>query len=167
MEERMAQPREDDFYTIHEAARTLRVSVSTVWRWIDAGKLAAYRVGQRRVRIKKADLATMVKPFREGRVKMAKSKEPIETFKMSPSEAADQLTVIQKARYLQEQILASRCGVPLPPCWQDINEAREQRGAQLGARTPASMPVSPPSGCCLRRQASRRLPSTRIASVPR
>lgn len=123
---------EDDFYTISEAAKALRVSVSTVWRWIDSGKLAAYRVGQRRIRIKKADLATVVKPFREGKeAHMAQSKEQMEIFKMAPNEAKDQMAVIKKARALQEQILARRGGEFLPPSWQEIDKAREERSAEL------------------------------------
>ena len=55
---------ERDYYTVPEAARLLRVSRSTVWRWIEAGRLRAYRVGPRNVRIKKEDLEEAVTPVR-------------------------------------------------------------------------------------------------------
>jgi excisionase family DNA binding protein len=45
-----------DYYTVAEAARRLNVSHSTVWRWIRARKLPAYRVGSRNLRIRSVDL---------------------------------------------------------------------------------------------------------------
>lgn len=53
---------EKDFYTIREAARLIQVSEATVWRWAEAERLPAYRVG-RRIRIRKEDLQTMVRPI--------------------------------------------------------------------------------------------------------
>jgi len=52
----------EDYYTVSEAARILDVSPSTVWRWIKAEKLPAYRVGPRTIRIKKKDLDDIVRP---------------------------------------------------------------------------------------------------------
>lgn len=43
------------FYTIEEVANLLRVSYLTVFRWIKAGKLPAYKVGKRH-RIEISDL---------------------------------------------------------------------------------------------------------------
>ena len=53
---------ERDYYTVPEAARLLRVSPSTVWRWIEAGRLPAYRVGVKAIRIKKIDLEAVLIP---------------------------------------------------------------------------------------------------------
>lgn len=128
----MTQILEDDFYTIPEAARSLRVSVSTIWRWIDSGRLMAYRVGQRRIRIKKEDLGAIVKPFLEGKeAGKGKAEEGMEIFKMSPTEGKDQRAVMRKARSLQEQIAARRGGELLPSSWQDLTETREERSAEL------------------------------------
>src|SRR3989304_2608550 len=55
---------ETDYATVSEAARLLRVSVPTVWRWIDSGRLPAYRVGSRSIRIRRADLESLVRPAR-------------------------------------------------------------------------------------------------------
>ncbi|HLC29835.1 MAG TPA: helix-turn-helix domain-containing protein, partial [Dehalococcoidia bacterium] len=52
------------FYSVTEAARALGVSPSTVWRWIEADKLRAYRVGPKRIRIKKEDLEAIIRPAR-------------------------------------------------------------------------------------------------------
>jgi len=56
----MAQAAQRDYYTVPEAARELDVSPSTVWRWIEAQKLPAYRVGARKIRIRKDDLRAVV-----------------------------------------------------------------------------------------------------------
>jgi excisionase family DNA binding protein len=47
---------ERDYYTVAEVAEILNVSHSTVWRWIRAGKLRAYRVGSRNLRVRSRDL---------------------------------------------------------------------------------------------------------------
>ncbi len=47
---------ERDYYTVAEVAEILDVSHSTVWRWIRAGRLPAYRVGARNLRIRQRDL---------------------------------------------------------------------------------------------------------------
>ncbi len=60
----MRKTSERQFCTVPEAARILEVSPATIWRWIDAEKLPAYRVGPRGIRIKKRDLETVVRPAR-------------------------------------------------------------------------------------------------------
>lgn len=55
---------ERPFYTITEAALFLDVSPVTVWRWIETRRLPAYRVGPRRIRIRKEDLMAVVQPAR-------------------------------------------------------------------------------------------------------
>src|SRR5512138_1321356 len=51
-----------DYVTVQEAAALLMVSPSTIWRWIGAGALPAYRFGRRRVRVKRIDLNRMIEP---------------------------------------------------------------------------------------------------------
>jgi excisionase family DNA binding protein len=58
------KPREMEYCTVREAARLLKVSPATIWRWIEAGKLRAYRVGPKNIRIGKRDLESMIKPAR-------------------------------------------------------------------------------------------------------
>ena len=60
----MADSGEKLYYNVSEAARVLEVSPSTIWRWIAAAKLPAYRIGPRTIRIKKDDLAAMMRPAR-------------------------------------------------------------------------------------------------------
>lgn len=50
------------YYSVSEAAALLRVSHSTVWRWIKTGKLPAQRVGPKTISITQDDLATILAP---------------------------------------------------------------------------------------------------------
>lgn len=59
------------YYTVAQAARALGVSPSTVWRWIDADKLPAYRVGPRAIRIRESDLQAAIRPARRGKRQLA------------------------------------------------------------------------------------------------
>lgn len=54
-------------YTVREAARLLKVSPTTIWRWIASGRLRARRVGPRKVRVSEEDLAAVIRPAREER----------------------------------------------------------------------------------------------------
>ncbi len=53
---------DEEYCTVPEAAALLRVNPSTVWRWIEAGRLPAYRVGLRSIRIKRRHLDRIVTP---------------------------------------------------------------------------------------------------------
>lgn len=46
---------EDNYYSIEEVAKTLKVAYLTVYRWIQSCKLMAYKAGKQ-YRIKKEDL---------------------------------------------------------------------------------------------------------------
>jgi len=60
----MATVQEREFYTASEAARKLDVSRTTIWRWIANGKLSAYRIGGRTIRIRRQDVESMLRPIR-------------------------------------------------------------------------------------------------------
>jgi excisionase family DNA binding protein len=51
-----------EYYTTSEAAHLLRVSRTTLWRWIGEGRLAAYRVGGRTLRIRREDVTRALRP---------------------------------------------------------------------------------------------------------
>lgn len=55
----MATIIETDFLTVREAAAALGVPQSAVRRWIARGDLPAYRVGQRRLAVRRADLTRL------------------------------------------------------------------------------------------------------------
>ncbi len=66
---------EREYYTVSEAARLLKVSPATIWRWIEAGKLRAYRVGPKNIRVGTRDLEAMIKPARAKEVAMERETE--------------------------------------------------------------------------------------------
>lgn len=51
---------EEQYYSIEEVAKTLKVAYLTVYRWIQAKRLTALKAGKQ-YRIKKADLDTFLK----------------------------------------------------------------------------------------------------------
>jgi excisionase family DNA binding protein len=50
----------DEFLTVAEVAEILKLNQQTVRNWITDGKLPAVRVGQRRVRIRRADFERLL-----------------------------------------------------------------------------------------------------------
>lgn len=56
-----------DYYRVSEAATLLKVSHSTVWRWIKSGKLPAERIGPKTIRISQEALTTLLEPVRTTR----------------------------------------------------------------------------------------------------
>jgi excisionase family DNA binding protein len=56
----MAYAPDVEYYTIAEAAQRLRVSRTTVWRWVRNGTLPAVRFGPRTIRIRAEDLGRSV-----------------------------------------------------------------------------------------------------------
>ena len=54
----------ENYVTVSQAAALLKVSTSTLWRWINRGDLPAHRFGHRRVMIKQNDLDRMISPAR-------------------------------------------------------------------------------------------------------
>ncbi len=83
-----------DYYTVPQAAQVLDVSPATVWRWIAAEKLPAYRVGPRAIRIMKRDVETVIKPVRAKAVTM--DEERIVFPPISPEELARRQTLVAK-----------------------------------------------------------------------
>ena len=50
----------EPYLTVSQAARHLSVHPSTLRRWIDQGRLPAYRLGEKRIAVKASDLAGLV-----------------------------------------------------------------------------------------------------------
>ena len=53
---------DEEFVTVAEAATLLRVAPSTVRRWIREGDVPAYRLGQRRIGLRRGDLVSLITP---------------------------------------------------------------------------------------------------------
>src|SRR6266487_2928654 len=119
----MTQAAETDFYSIARAAKLLGVSPSTVWRWIEADRLPAYRVGPKNIRIKKADLEKVVQPTRSaGKEEPMKEVVPVRsTLTVRPLTEAERqrgLQALGEAKQLRARILARRGGKPLSSSWE-------------------------------------------------
>src|SRR5262249_6942539 len=61
---RMTSMLDEHYLTIAQAAERLHVNKPTIRRWIAQGTLPAYKVGQRRVALRAADLARLITPVR-------------------------------------------------------------------------------------------------------
>ncbi|HEY7062508.1 MAG TPA: helix-turn-helix domain-containing protein, partial [Chloroflexota bacterium] len=72
----MAITEDGELYTVAQAARRLGVHPSTIWRWIDAERLPAYRVGPKNIRIKASDLERMVQPAKPEAKQVTRIKDP-------------------------------------------------------------------------------------------
>ena len=128
-----------DLLTTAEAAKLLKVSPVTISRWLKQGRLPAYRLGPRAVRIRRTDLDSLLSPaYDEEHLPMS----PV-AYEPDPQEIDDELiasieplsdreveelrAAMESARELREHMLAERGGRPLPPSWPLIREAREER----------------------------------------
>ena len=135
---------DERYVTVAEAAGLLKVSRSTLWRWIDQGDLPAYRLGRRRVLINREDLGKLLTPARResragrGDKHVEKGEEgeemtEIEKLRASLSrpltkqEREKGLAALEAARQLSAEMLRRRGGVPFSDSTEIIREMREER----------------------------------------
>ena len=117
-----------------EAARLLKVSQSSVWRWIRRGQLKAYRAGQRGVRLKLADVEAALSPVSEEIIpqRIYTSMEDIKRLEpISEERKRYALAIVEKLRRNRARQLEERGGIPFSPSWKLINEARDERTKQI------------------------------------
>jgi len=129
----MADTCAGEFLTIPEAAKLLKMSVVTIRRWIREGRLPAYQVGWRKVRIKSQDLARILTPRREVNTRPERI-PPSTDFTPRPlteAEASGVLAVLNQADALGQEMLARRRGKPLGSSAPLIRKARQERSQHL------------------------------------
>ena len=124
----------EDYVTVTEAAALLRVHKSTVRRWIDQGELPAYRVGQRRLALKRADVDRLVWPATPATTvpqlgMVLATGDPSPT--LTPDEQHRGRAAMAAARALSDEVLRKRGGVPFSPSWEILDELRDERSRQL------------------------------------
>lgn len=115
---------DEDYLSVAEAADRLRVAQSTIRRWIREGDVPAYRLGRRRVGLKRGDLDRLVTPVRPATDENHMSQ-------ITTTEVR-QFTTEQRRRGLEiMDDLAGRGGVPYPSSTELLAEMREERMRQL------------------------------------
>lgn len=124
---------DDEFLTVAEAAALFRVSQSTVWRWINEEELTAYRIGRRRIRVRRSDLARLITPARKAEEKGGRmaQKERLSLGPLTAKEQRQMLSAIEGARHLQVELLKRRNGVPFPSSTEILDELRSERALDL------------------------------------
>ena len=124
---------EHDYLTVAEAAALLRVAPSTVRRWIRQGDVPAYRLGRRRVAIRRDDLATLIAPVQPGMTWISDEAEieALKTRKLTPEEKQRALEAIARAQRRAAETQARRGGKLFPPAWEALAELRDERTRQL------------------------------------
>jgi excisionase family DNA binding protein len=135
---------EADLLTVAEAAELLKVDRSTIRRWINTGTLPAYRVGQRFVRVRRADLSSVISPRaiqepREGIVAVP-PQDPGSGMRYvtsvdqirppTPEEREQSRIALARATELRHE-LEKKYGEFHPPSWELLDEARRERTEQL------------------------------------
>ncbi len=113
---------DEEYVSVKRAAAMLHVSQSTIWRWVNEGTLPAQRIGQRRVWLKRADLASLVTPRRRQHAR----ERPL-----TRKEREQWLAAIEESRRAQAEQLARRGGKLFTPSYLLIDEARDERTEQL------------------------------------
>lgn len=119
----------DDLVPVREAAKLLRISESTAWRWINQRRLPAYWVGQKRVYVKRADLAPLVRPARTKEELIATPKPTEE--RLSEADKKRWLKALADSKRMAAEMLAEH-GRPWIPSHVLLDEAREERTKDLG-----------------------------------
>lgn len=117
----MIDAQDAGYVTVSEAATRLHVSHPTIWRWIKAGRLRAYRVGPKHIRIKEADLAAVIQP----------AARRMEVAPLTEEERQRGLAVFAELKNFRQQVHQRRHGQPFSPSVQIIHETREERTRQL------------------------------------
>lgn len=124
---------DEEYLTVTEAATLMRVAPSTIRRWIRDGDLPAYRLGRRRVGLKRGDLNRLVTPVGRGtdRVSNMRGDEYPPIGKLTPEERQQALEAMDRLEAMAKAITASRGGKLFSPSWEILAEQREERTRQL------------------------------------
>ncbi len=120
---------ETRYLTVADAAARLRVSRPTVWRWIDSGRLPAFRVGARSIRIREEDIERVVEPVAppQSSAKRRLEDQPGYWSHQQGDPNVDVDELLRRLDHHQEEILKRRGGKPFESSVETIRQAREER----------------------------------------
>lgn len=131
-----------ELLTKSEAAALLKVSPVTVSRWLKQGRLPAFRLGRRAIRIRRGDIERMLAPIHldeqrsdpaAGRTAKTSGFSAIDhellasITPLTEEEIKRGLAAMDSARELRQRMRADRGGRPLPSSWKLIRKEREKR----------------------------------------
>lgn len=124
---------DDHLLTTAQAAKLLGVHAVTVRRWINEGRLPAYRVGEKAVRIRHDDLAHLLTPLGGDRKQESHTvgSDQALTRSLSDEEQRQARRAIANVRRLRAATLASRGEERVPDSVELIRQAREERTREL------------------------------------
>ena len=107
---------DEDYVTVTEAAELLRVAPSTIRRWIREGDVPAHHIGRRRVALRRADLASLIRPVRPSMETSgnAAGDEQCEPRRLTSEEQQRALEAMDRAQRHAAEIQARRGGETLP-----------------------------------------------------
>lgn len=120
------------YLTVVQAAEQLSVHPSTIRRWIDSGRLAAYRLGEKRVGVRPSDLAGMVSP-RPARLGQGAHTTQSKRIVIPPPTREERRRGLQALAELERfrDELAARHGKLTPESWELLNQSRDERTQDL------------------------------------
>lgn len=124
---RQQSGRGSEFLSVRETADLLNVHVATVRRWIASGKLPAYRLGDKSVRISSSDATALLIPFeRQEEVDGGTPRRsPPEIPRLTLEEQTRALAAIESARKFRARLRA-KYGEGLPSA-ELLHDARRER----------------------------------------
>lgn len=128
---------DEPMVTVAEAAKLLHVHTATIRRYINSGRLPAYRIGRRRLAVRRRDLDRLIEPRAVGQRVPTERAEVDDDWtslprRLTPEEQRRGLEALERVKALQAEMLAKRGGVPFPESWELINEMRDERPQDLG-----------------------------------
>ncbi len=123
---------DDDYLTIGQAADLLHVNKSTIRRWIAQDRLPAYRVGPRRVALKRADLARLITPVGAAVARGGVGSLGAGSVRCPTREEQERgLAAIEDLRRLHQELDAKYGRRLSTPSWELLEIARDERCQQL------------------------------------
>lgn len=118
----------EEYVTVTKAAELMKISPSTLWRWLKSGDLPAYRLGQRRVLIRRDDLETMITPFKPKKGDAMVEKERARLSRpLDEGQRQAALAALAAARTLRAGTLKHRNGHVFSDSTDIIREMREEQ----------------------------------------
>lgn len=132
MSKKSRQPLSEPYLTVVQAAEHFSVHPSTIRRWIDRGRLPAYRLGEKRIGVRPSDLARLVAP-RPARLGQGGRMAQSERLVIPPLTKEQQRRGLQALAELERlsAAIADRHGTLTPESWELLNESRDERTRDL------------------------------------